>query len=79
VSRYRALFIGFMLATLFAIGWLFLAAGDFIMAGFNCADRTSEWEACARPIQFGIALKSAAVVGLWVVGLWLLIRERKKQ
>ncbi|HEU4969843.1 MAG TPA: hypothetical protein VFT73_12985 [Sphingomonas sp.] len=68
-----------MLVSLALIGWLFFAVVNYVDAGFDCADRTAAWETCAEAVRVPIAVKSAVVLALWGVSLWLLIRERKKQ
>jgi hypothetical protein len=79
MNRYSTFFVAFLLASLALIGWLFFATMNYLGAGFDCADRTINWEVCAEAIRTPIAVKTVCLVALWAVGLWLVIRERKNQ
>ena len=65
--------------SLLAFGLLFFLLGEFLMAGFVCADLTIDIDTCTRARRLPIMAKSVFIIVLWCSGLWLLLRERKKQ
>ncbi|MDQ3144364.1 MAG: hypothetical protein M3Q57_05730 [Pseudomonadota bacterium] len=83
MSRYRVFFVAFMIASLFAAGWLLLAVVDYSTSAFDCNIPGLYGADCADAAASQIAKdslpKGVAIVAGWCIGLWLLARERKKR
>jgi hypothetical protein len=83
VSRYRIFPIVFVVASLLATGWLLLDCVEYRTVGFDCDIPNLYGMACVeaarKQIAHDIWIEGLAIFALWCIGLWLLIRERKKR
>jgi hypothetical protein len=70
--------LGFMAATVGLLIWIFFSAGDYMMAGFTCADRTTAVAACAAPVERRATIEIVIAMATWFMLVWLLFKTRTR-